>query len=105
MGILKRMKLRWKALSTKEKIDLVIDVISGVGSGFGSYIVGNKLSEGRNPIEKICIKTATAGLGLAAGKVASSELKEAYGDPLAKVIDTAKARMAEEKMKEAVANE
>ena len=105
MGIFARMKLKWMTMTTKQKIDLVIDVITGAGAGIGGVIAGNKLSEGRNIIERVCIKTVTSGLGLAAGKVSSKELKEAYGDPIANIIDKAKARAAEERMKEAVSNE
>ena len=105
MGIFGKLKLKWDSMTTKQKIDMIIDVMTGAGCGFSSVIAGKKLSEGRGIVEKICIRTAVSGLGLAASKVSASELKEAYGDPLAKIIDKSKARAAEEKMKEAIAHE
>ena len=105
MGILKKLRLTWKSMSTKDKIGLVIDLISGAGCGIGGMIVGSRLSEGRNPLERICIKTATAGLGLVAGEVSSKALKENYGEPVAVLIERVKAKSAEEKEKEAAANE
>ena len=100
MGILGKLKLAWKTMTTKDKIDLFIDIISGAGCAIGGMVVGDKLSEGRNRLERVCIKTATAGLGLAAGDVSSKALKDNYGVILAGAIDRAKAKMAEEKEKE-----
>lgn len=105
MGILNKMRMAWKSKTTVEKINLILDVISGVGCGIGGAIVGDKICEGRNRLEKVCIKTAVAGLGLAAYDISSKALKENYGEPVGKIIDRAKARAAEEKMKEAVTNE
>lgn len=105
MGFFGKLKLTWKTMSTKDRIDLIIDIISGAGCGIGGMIAGDKLSAGRNRVERICIKTATAGLGLAAGDVSSRALKENYGVILAGAIDRAKARMAEEKTKEETAHE
>ena len=112
MGIFTKLATTWKSMTTKDKIGLVIDVISGVGCGLGSMIVGSKLSEGQGRIKGACIKTAVAGLGLAACDVSSKALKENYGDIAAGLIDKAKARAAkekaqaaEDKMKEAVAHE
>ena len=105
MGILGKIRLGWKALPLKEKIGLVLDVISGAGCGILSFTAGKKLSEGCGPIETICIKTATIGLGLAASEVSSKALRENYGDTAAEMIERAKAKAAEQKAKEAVVNE
>lgn len=112
MGIFTKLARTWKSMTTKDKIGLVIDVISGVGCGLGSMVVGAKLSEGQGRIKGACIRTAVAGLGLAACDVSSKALKENYGDIAAGLIDKAKARAAqekakasEEKMKEAVVHE
>lgn len=112
MGIFTKLARTWKSMTTKDKIGLVIDVITGVGCGLGSMVAGAKLSEGQGRIKGACIRTAVAGLGLAACDVSSKALKENYGDIAAGLIDKAKARAAQEKakasedkMKEAVAHE
>ena len=105
MGILNKIRTAWKSKTTVEKINLILDVISGVGCGIGSAIVGDKICEGRNRLEKVCVKTAVAGLGLAAYDISSKALQENYGEPIGKLVEHAKARAAEEKMKEAVTNE
>lgn len=105
MGLINKLTTKWKSMTTKQKVYLVIDILSGAGSGMIGGIIGNNLSAGKTRLERVCIKTATAGLGLAAGRISSQELREAIGDPLAKGIDRAKARAAEEKMKEAVSHE
>ena len=105
MSIFTKIANTWKSMTTKDKIGLVIDVITGAGCGIGSMIVGARLSEGQGRIKGACIKTAVAGLGLAACDVSSNALKENYGSMAAALIDKAKAKAAEEKMKEAVANE
>lgn len=105
MGILKKMATSWKAMTTVQKIDFVLDLITGVGCTAGGLVAGAKLSEGRGRLERACIKTATLGVGLAAQKVSRGALMEEYGTPLANAIDRAKARAAAEKEKEAVVNE
>ena len=105
MSILRDLKLKWKALPLEKKINLVLDVVSGAGCGFGSFIIGQKLSEGRSLPERICIKTATAGLGLAASDISSKALRENYGTPFANAITKAKEKAAEEKAKEAAKHE
>ena len=96
-GIFGKMWQNWKMMSTTDKVNLIIDAISGVGCGLGSMIAGAKLSEGRNRFEKICIKTATAGLGLAASDISAKALKESYGAPVASLIDKAKGKVNEAK--------
>ena len=105
MGILKKLHVTWKSLPLVEKINLAIDIVTGVGCGIGSISIGKRLSEGRNPLERICIKTATAGLSLAAADISAKALKDNYGKPIAAGIERAKNRIAEEKLKEAVSNE
>ena len=105
MGLFHKMKLGWQSMTLEEKFSLIIDVISGAGCGIASVAIGNKLSEGRNILERICINTATAGIGLAAADVSSKALKENYGKPMAEMIGMAKAKMAEEKAKEGAKHE
>lgn len=104
MGILKRMQLKWKSMTTEQKISTVIDVITGFGSSVGSMAVAARIGAGQNRLSKACINITAAGLGLCAADVASKELQENYGKPLAAAIDRAKER-ADEVKKEAVADE
>ena len=104
MGILKKISLTWKTMTTAEKIGMVIDIVCGAGAGVGSMIAGAKLGAGRSKIEKVCISTCTAGLGLAAADVSSQALKENYGNLAAALIDRAKEK-TKEAAKEAAENE
>ena len=92
MGFLKKLRLGWKQASTKQKIEIVLDVICGAGSAMGAIAVGNKISEGKNFVERFCIHTVTCGLGLAAGEVASKSLMTSYGELAGDLIDKAKER-------------
>ena len=70
-----------------------------IGSGLASIKIGNKLSEGSNIVEKICIKTATAGAGLAVGTMSAKALEESYGEIAANLIDRARAKTKEAREK------
>lgn len=112
MGILNKIYTNWKSKTLAQKIDTILDIVAGAGCGFGSIIIGDRLSEGQGRLQKVCIKTAAAGLGLAAADISSKALKQHYGEPIATGIERAKtlaarekAKAAEEKMKEAVAHE
>ena len=99
MNILRKLRSGWKKLETVEKVGLVIDILCGVGSASMSIIAGNKMSEGRGIVERICIKTTMAGLGLAGGEIAGNALKENYAPLAAGLIDkvAGKAKPAEKK--------
>lgn len=99
MGFLKKLADTWKAMTPKQKIDIILEVVASAGCGIIGIAAGNKLSEGRNIVEKICIKTATTGLGLAAADISHKALMEGYGTPVADLVEDIKAK------KEAVANE
>lgn len=114
MGLFRKLKLTWKTMTTKDKLEMFIDILSGLGSGMCGAAIGSRLSEGRNRFETICIKTATAGLGMAAADVSSKALKEnvvPFAVPLINKAreETAKARekakVKVEQAKEAAAHE
>ena len=105
MGILKKLTTTWKAMTLSQKISLVLDIVSGAGCAMTGITVGNKLSEGKNIVEKICIRTATTGLGLAAAEVSHKALMQNYGLPIAGALGDETAKAALNMEKEAVAPE
>ena len=101
MGFIDKLKIGWKSMSTEEKIGTIIDVICGVGSTSIGMTVGNKLSEGKGIIGKICIKTTCLGLGYAGGDISSKALRNQYAAPLGVIIDKMKAKNDEKKEEDA----
>lgn len=97
MGIFKKMALTWKSMTTLEKINIVIDAVTGLGCGMGSAALGKQMTKGSNIIEKVCVNTAMAGLGLAAADVSSKALKDNYAPLAAGLIDRAKGITAQAK--------
>ncbi len=100
MGILTSLKSQWKAASTTEKINMVLDVLLGFGSAAISGQVTKKIAPGMNRVERVCSSIVMSGLSLAAAKAAS----DAYG-PYTKavgdIIDTVKKQKgAQNKAKE-----
>lgn len=89
-GIFKRLRMSWKAMTTEEKVGLVVDILCGVGSTSMGIVAGNKMSEGRGVLEGICIRTTTTGLALYGGEIASKALRENYVPVAAALIDKAK---------------
>ena len=87
MNIFKRLAASWKAQTTLEKIDTIIDIITMVGSGIAGTSVAKKLGEGHNIASRACINLTCSGLSL----------EENYGKPLAMVIDHAKSKKEENK--------
>lgn len=100
MKILNRIYAGWKARTTAQKIDLVLDVLTGIGSGMISADLGRKLGEGHGRFGRACIRLTVFGASSAAGSAAKKCLQENYGDILAGTIDTVKARMKDEKKEE-----
>lgn len=92
MNIFKRLAASWKAQTTLEKIDTIIDIITMVGSSIAGTSVAKKLGEGHNIASRACINLTCSGLSLAAGDIAAKQLKENYGKPLAMIIDHAKSK-------------
>ena len=92
MGIFKSLKASWAAATTTEKINLVLDILCGLGAGSMAGIVGKDLAirSGSKLIGKVTIPLASCGLGIAAGNVASKALMESVGEPIGKVIDRVK---------------
>ena len=70
----KRFQAEWKALSTAEKCNFVLDIICRVGAAFAGNRVGRMLTKDAGKVETICVQTFTTGLGIAAGKVAGEAI-------------------------------
>ena len=104
MGKIKGLIDAYKACSTEEKIAFWLDIVCGAGAGVLSVYAGNKATQDMNPVEKVLAKVTIFGLGVAGGSVASNALNEEYGKPVAHAIEKAKARAAEERMKEEIDN-
>lgn len=89
MGIFKSFRSAWKAASTAEKMNLVLDIICGVGTGIVAGRVTEKLLPGMNKVERVCTSIAMSGLGMAAGTAASKAYGE-YTAVIGQAIDSAK---------------
>lgn len=94
MGILRKFSQAWKQATTIQKVETILDLLCGVGSGIASVSVTNKLTEGQNKLSKFFVGLTVTGLSLAAGDTASKALTENYGVAIANVIDRAKSGMA-----------
>lgn len=99
MGILTTLKSTWKAASTTEKINMVLDVICGFGSAAISGQVTKKIAPGMNRVERVCSSIVLSGLSLAAAK-AASDAYSPYTKAAGSIIDTVKQKNAQSKTKE-----
>ena len=95
MGIIKKMIRNWKDMPTVDKVNMIIDAICGLGSSLASVKVGKELTKDSGIVEKICVRTAITGAGMAIGKMGANELKNEYGKSVATLIDKSKSRIRE----------
>ena len=99
MGIINTLKSTWKAASTAEKIELILDAICGFGSSTLMNTIAFKHTQGMNKVQKVCVGIVANGLGIAAANAAVNAF-EPYTKALGNVIDIAKAKAQEEKKDE-----
>lgn len=99
MGIFARIKDSWQTKSTVEKVNFVLDLICSIGTGAIGITAGRKLSQDCKPVTKVCVRVSCAGLAMAAGDIATKELQEHYGKPVAAIIDHVKANKKKEEDK------
>ena len=97
MGMIQRLYAGWKQRTTAEKINLMLDVLTGIGSGMISSDIGKKLGEGHGRFGRACIRLTVFGATEAAGMAAKNQLQKNYGDILAGAIDTVAAKVKNEK--------
>lgn len=89
MGIFKAIKTAWAAASTAEKIDLVLDIICGFGTGAISARMMKQMAPNMGKLERFCAGVAMSGLGMAAGEAAAKAYRP-YTEAIGKVADKAK---------------
>ena len=92
MNLFKRTAASWKAKTTAEKIDFIIDIVTMIGSGLAGGTVSKQLGRGKNFASRVCINLTCSGLSMYAGDIAAKSLKENYGKPIAAAINNAKSR-------------
>ena len=100
--VIERIKSKWMAKTTAEKIDFVIDLVTMIGSSAIGASASHRFGAGHKKITKVCVGITCSGLSLAIGDTASKALKANYGAPAAQVIDAIKEA---KKHKEETANE
>lgn len=100
-----KMKAKWMAKSTAEKINYVLDIILGIGGGVIGGVVGDECAK-RAPgrIGRFCTKLTGMGVGMVAADLAGQELHRTT-KVLGDTIDEYKARKASAAMKETATDE
>ena len=72
----KKLMAGWKAMSTVEKIKLVLDIVCDIGVAAVAGGVGQKATEDRHPVVQACATVGMMGVGMAAGNVAKREIND-----------------------------
>ena len=75
--MLRELLDEWKAKSLTDKINTVIGWMVHSGAAIIGGDIAAKVSEGKRPLERICIGLAGAGIGAAIGDTATKPLTEA----------------------------
>ena len=99
MSIINTLRNTWKAASTAEKIELVLDAICGFGSSTLIGSIAMKHTQGMNRVQKLSVGVVTYGLSIAGANAAVNAF-EPYTKALGNAIDTIKAKAQEEKKDE-----
>lgn len=94
MGILNRLSAAWKSKTPTEKIEIVLDILTMIGGGIIGDSKGREWSQGHGRLGQMCIRVTSAGLGMAAGDIASKQLKENWAKPIGKAIENHNAKAA-----------
>jgi len=98
MGFLKAMLNEWRVKTPAEKIKAILRLAANTGAGIIGADIATRASAGKGPLSKVCATVAGAGLGIAAGDVASKALDETV-DAFKEIAD-----MRKEMKKEDAAN-
>ena len=73
----KEVKARWNAMSTNEKVKMIVGGICDIGCELLFVALGRKLSDPDDSrIKRWAMGLSTFALGSAAGRIASSEMDE-----------------------------
>lgn len=76
MAILKKLWNEWCVKSPAEKIKCILNVAANAGAGVIGADIATRASADKGVLTKVCATVAGAGLGIAAGDVASKALEE-----------------------------
>lgn len=76
MSFLKGMLNEWRAKTPAEKIKTILRLAANTGAGIIGSDIATRAAAGKGPLSKVCAAVAGAGLGIAAGDVASKALDE-----------------------------
>lgn len=104
MGIITRGLNRWKAKTTEEKVQSVLDFVCGWGMGSVCGSIANRFTAGRDKFTRIAAAVSMSGIGMIAGDYASKALMENLGKPCIEIGKTIKAKAAEAAKKEETEN-
>ena len=97
MTIFQSIRATLKAMTLAEKLNMVVDILCGVGSTAIGTDIGKRISVGHRPLARICIRATCTGLGMAAGDIAAKQLKASYVKPIAALVDKSKENSEETK--------
>lgn len=77
MSFLRAIRDQWTAMSLADKIKFVLECLAQAGGAAIAGDIAGKAAEDKKPLTRVCITVAGAGLGMAAGTVATNALHEA----------------------------
>lgn len=76
MGMLKRIRGGWKAMTPVEKFKLITRLVIGFGTGWMSSSAADELTKGAPKPVKACSVVASWGIGMAVGNAAGNAMDE-----------------------------
>ena len=77
MKIFENMKAKWKAMSTTEKVKLLLEGVCNLGADIlVGYLGGRLIPADEKRWKKAACSITACGLGMAVGKAASDQLGE-----------------------------
>lgn len=95
MGFLKVLLDEWRAKTPAEKIKSILRIAANTGAGIIGSDIATRAAADKGPLSKVCAAVAGAGLGIAAGDVASKALDETV-DTFKELADTRKGMKKED---------
>lgn len=89
MKFLKRIQTGWQAMTTVERVKLVLSAMAQIGGGLIGADIAKVCAPTHGKLGAVCVHTAGFGLGLMIGD-ASAKAIEKYISETSDVIDMAK---------------
>lgn len=90
--MLRELLDEWKAKSLTDKINTILGWMVHSGAAIIGGDIASKVSEGKRPLERICVGLAGAGIGAAIGDAAAKPITDA----VTQVSDAVKAAREKE---------